>query len=80
MDFQNISLLISIKIKKKKIEKNLELHMSYFDIDTNSPGSLSTKLSIDSNQLDSLILYLLEVFYYALVLLYYHLYLELFMI
>jgi ATP-binding cassette subfamily B (MDR/TAP) protein 1 len=33
--------------------------MSYFDIDTNSPGSLSTKLSIDSNQLDSLILDLL---------------------
>ena len=56
---QNIGLLISIKIKKKIIEKYLELHMSYFDIDKNSPGSLSTKLSIDSNQLDSLILDLL---------------------
>ena len=56
---QNIGLLISVKIKKKIIEKYLELHMSYFDIDTNSPGSLSTKLSIDSNQLDSLILDLL---------------------
>ena len=44
---QNIGLLISVKIKKKIIEKYLELHMSYFDIDTNSPGSLSTKLSID---------------------------------
>ena len=29
--------------------------MSYFDIDKNSPGALSTKLSIDSSQLDSLI-------------------------
>jgi ATP-binding cassette subfamily B (MDR/TAP) protein 1 len=30
--------------------------MSFFDIDSNSPGSLATKLAIDSNQLDSLIL------------------------
>ena len=53
---QNLGLVISIKVKKRIIEKYLELHMSFFDIDTNSPGSLSTKLSIDSNQLDSLIL------------------------
>ena len=53
---QNLGLIISIKVKKKVIEKYLELHMSFFDIDTNSPGSLATKLAIDSNQLDSLIL------------------------
>ena len=56
---QNLGLIISIKIKKKIIEKYLELHMSFFDIDTNSPGSLATKLAIDSNQLDSLVLDLL---------------------
>jgi ABC-type multidrug transport system fused ATPase/permease subunit len=30
--------------------------MGYFDIEQNSPGALSTKLSIDSSQLDSIIL------------------------
>jgi len=53
---QSMGLTISIKVKKKIIEKYLELNMSFFDIDTNSPGSLATKLAIDSNQLDSLIL------------------------
>jgi len=53
---QSLGLTISIKIKKKIIEKYLELNMSFFDIDINSPGSLATKLAIDSNQLDSLIL------------------------
>jgi ATP-binding cassette subfamily B (MDR/TAP) protein 1 len=53
---QSLGLTISIKVKKKIIEKYLELNMSFFDIDTNSPGSLATKLAIDSNQLDSLIL------------------------
>ena len=56
---QSLGLTISIKIKKKIIEKYLELNMSFFDIDINSPGSLATKLAIDSNQLDSLILDLL---------------------
>ena len=53
---QSLGLFIAIKIKKKVIEKYLELNMSFFDIDTNSPGALATKLAIDSNQLDSLIL------------------------
>jgi len=53
---QSLGLTIAIKVKKKIIEKYLELNMSFFDIDTNSPGSLATKLAIDSNQLDSLIL------------------------
>ena len=53
---QSLGLTISIKVKKKIIEKYLELNMSFFDIDTNSPGSLATKLAIDSNQLDSLVL------------------------
>ena len=43
-------------MKKKVIKKYLELHMGYFDIRSNSPGALLTKLSIDTSQIDSLIL------------------------
>ena len=53
---QILGSVISMKIKKKIFEKYLELHMGYFDIEQNSPGALSTKLSIDSSQLDSIIL------------------------
>ena len=53
---QVLGSVISTKIKKKIFEKYLELHMGYFDIEQNSPGALSTKLSIDSSQLDSIIL------------------------
>ena len=53
---QVIGSVISSKMKKKIIKKYLELHMGYFDINTNSPGALITKLSIDTSQLDSLIL------------------------
>ena len=53
---QCLGAIISLKIKEKIIKKYLELHMSYFDIDKHSPGALLTKLSIDSSQLDTLIL------------------------
>ena len=53
---QKIGYNISVKFKKRIIEKYLELHMSYFDIDKNSPGALLTKLSTDSSEIDSLIL------------------------
>ena len=53
---QSLGLIISKNIKKKMIKKYLELNMSFFDDDTHSPGTLSTKLAIDSGQLDSLIL------------------------
>ena len=53
---QALGTIISMKIKKKIFEKYLELNMGYFDIKENSPGALSTKLLIDSSQLDSLIL------------------------
>ena len=53
---QALGTVISLKIKKKIFEKYLELHMGYFDAKENSPGALSTKLLIDSSQLDSLIL------------------------
>ena len=56
---QSLGLIISIKIKKKIFEKYLELQMSYYDINKNSPGALTTKLAIDSSQLDTLLLNLL---------------------
>ena len=53
---QVLGSVISSKMKKKVIKKYLELHMGYFDISSNSPGALLTKLSIDTTQIDSLIL------------------------
>ena len=53
---QSLGLIISKNIKKKMIKKYLELNMTFFDEDKHSPGTLSTKLAIDSGQLDSLIL------------------------
>ena len=53
---QCLGSIISLKIKKKIFEKYLELNMGFFDINSNSPGALSTKLAIDSSQIDSLIL------------------------
>ena len=56
---QVLGAVISSKMKKKVIKKYLELDMGYFDIPSNSPGALLTKLSIDTSQLDSLILNIL---------------------
>ena len=53
---EGIGSTIALKMRKKIFKKYLKLHMGYFDIDTNSPGALLTKLSIDTSQLDSLIL------------------------
>ena len=45
------------KIYRKKIfKKYLQIHLSFFDLEINSPGSLLTRLSIDTTQLNSLIL------------------------
>ena len=43
-------------MRKNIVEKYLSLHIAYFDIDNNSPGALLTKLSIDTTQLNSIIL------------------------
>jgi len=48
--------VITSKMRKKVLQKYLELHVGYFDINTNSPGGLLTKLSIDTTQLSSLVL------------------------
>ena len=53
---ENLGSIIALKMRKKVIRKYLQLHIGYYDIETNSPGALLTKLSIDTSQLDSLIL------------------------
>ena len=50
---------VTCKMRKLIIEKYLQLHIGYFDIDDNSPGGLLTKLSIDTTQLNSIILTLI---------------------
>ena len=54
--FQTIGSIITTKTRKLVIEKYLQLHLGYFDIDKNSPGAFLTKLSIDTTQLNSLVL------------------------
>ena len=45
--------------RKKILSKYLQIHLSFFDLAINSPGSLLTKLSIDTTQLNSLMLTIL---------------------
>ena len=45
-----------IEMRKLIIDKYLKLHVGYFDIDENAPDALLTKLSIDTTQLNSLVL------------------------
>ena len=53
---ETIGSIISTKMRKIVVEKYLSLHLSYFDIEENSPGALLTKLSIDTTQLNSIVL------------------------
>ena len=54
--FVEIGSFLSSTMRKKIIDKYLKLHISYFDIDENAPGALLTKLSLDTTQLNSLVL------------------------
>ena len=45
--------------RKQILSKYLQIHLSFFDLTINSPGSLLTKLSIDTTQLNSLLLTIL---------------------
>ena len=53
---EGLGSIITSKMRKKVIQKYLELDMGFFDKDCNSPGSLLTKLSIDTTQISGLIL------------------------
>ena len=53
---EGLGAVISSRMRKKVLQKYLELHVGYYDIDSNSPGGLLTKLSIDTTQISTLIL------------------------
>jgi ABC-type multidrug transport system fused ATPase/permease subunit len=47
---------ITTKMRKIVIKKYLEMHMSFYDYDQNSPGALITRLTIDTTQLSAVVL------------------------
>jgi len=53
---EGLGSVITNGMRNNIVKKYLELHVGYFDIEENSPGALLTKLSIDTTQLNSLVL------------------------
>ena len=53
--FSRIGVALARLYRKKVLRKYLQLHMSFYDITKNSPGSLLTRLSIDTMQLNNLV-------------------------
>ena len=53
---ETLGSVITCNMRKQIVRKYLSLHIAYFDLDDNSPGALLTKLSIDTTQLNSIIL------------------------
>ena len=53
---ETLGSVITCNMRKQIVRKYLSLHIAYYDIDDNSPGALLTKLSIDTTQLNSIIL------------------------
>ena len=57
--FFSIGCTLCRNYRKKILKKYLELHISFYDITTNAPGSLLTRLSIDTMQLNALVMTIL---------------------
>ena len=57
--FTRIGVALARIYRKKVLRKYLQLHMSFYDITKNSPGSLLTRLSIDTMQLNNLVMSIL---------------------
>ena len=43
-------------MRKEVVKKYLQLHVGFYDWDDNSPGALLTRLSIDTTQLNAVVL------------------------
>ena len=54
--FFSIGCTLCRNYRKKILRKYLEMHISFFDITSNAPGALLTRLSIDTMQLNSLVM------------------------
>ena len=57
--FQTLGVTLAKIYRGKILSKYLQFHLSYFDLKTNSPGSLVTKLSIDTMNLNQMIMTIL---------------------
>ena len=57
--FFSIGCTLCRNYRKKILKKYLQMHISFFDITTNAPGALLTRLSIDTMQLNSLVMTIL---------------------
>ena len=57
--FFSIGCTLCCNYRKKILRKYLEMHISFFDITQNSPGALLTRLSIDTMQLNALVMSIL---------------------
>ena len=54
--YATIGVTLARIFRKKMLKKYLQLHVAFFDVDENAPGALLTRLSIDTMQLNSIIL------------------------
>ncbi len=55
-NLETLGSVVTCKMRKIVIEKYLQLHVGYYDYDQNAPGALLTRLSIDTTQLNSIVL------------------------
>ena len=53
--FLSLGLTLARIYRKKILKKYLEFHLAYFDIPSNSPGALMTKMSINTMELNQLV-------------------------
>ena len=53
--FLSLGLTLARIYRKKIMRKYLQFHLAYFDVTTNSPGALLTKMSIDTMELNQLV-------------------------
>ena len=56
LKLDTIGSVISAGMRKEVIKKYLQFHVGFFDWDENSPGALLTRLSIDTTQLNAVVL------------------------
>ena len=57
--FFSIGCTLCRNYRKKILKKYLQMHISFFDITSNAPGALLTRLSIDTMQLNALVMSIL---------------------
>ena len=57
--FFSIGCTLCRNFRKKILKKYLQMHISFFDITSNAPGALLTRLSIDTMQLNALVISIL---------------------